>query len=102
MKYVINSGGLGYTVDLSQGDASIGLSDPYPAKIDVFTDAGSALHVAAGLGLALLPVPWSLVGLAFFAAYELSKASAGEPWTRTGGKFAELGLGMLAGKAVKR
>jgi hypothetical protein len=94
--------GLGYTINLSGPDAVFGVADPYPASIDVFTDSGSLFHLAAGVVIGLLATPWNVGLLAAFSAYELSKAATGEPWTRTGGKFAELALGVIAGKMVAK
>jgi hypothetical protein len=66
---------------------------PVPARLLVFTDAGSIGHVLSGAVVGIIPPPWNLAVLSVFGGYELSKHESIE---RTGGKFIEFGLGLAA------
>jgi hypothetical protein len=69
---------------------------PIPAHTVIFTDQGSAWHLAMGAIAGVVPPPWNLAAVAMFTGYEVSKLKNGESAARTGGKFLEFGLGLVA------
>jgi hypothetical protein len=81
--------GLGYLIPIGQ--------EIHPAIIDVFSDSGSLLHVGLGAAMAYIDPPWRGPVLASFIGYQVSQAQSGESWSRTGGEFFELALGMVLG-----
>ena len=71
----------------------------YPANLRVFTDGGSACHVAWGAFAGILDDPVETIAvLTLFTGYQLSQAQAGEPLSRVGGELVEFGLGLLAAR----
>lgn len=68
---------------------------PYPARIVVFSDSGSAWHVLIGAVAGFAPSPWNLSAAVMFTGYEVSKLGSGETPERTGGKFVEFGIGLV-------
>jgi hypothetical protein len=74
---------------------------PHPASIVMFTDSGSAWHVAMGILAGAVPDPWNLATVAMFSGYEVSKLGAGESAQRTGGKFVEFGIGILLAALIQ-
>ena len=80
--------GLGYALQLEGG--------LHPASVDLFTDSMSLVHVGLGMLAGSLPPEYSVLILAAFIGYQVSQATTGEPWTRTGGEFIEFALGMAA------
>ena len=74
---------------------------PHPASIVMFTDSGSAWHVAMGILAGIVPEPWNLATVAMFSGYEVSKLGTGESAERTGGKFIEFGIGLLLAALIR-
>ena len=83
----------GYLVTLENASA-------HPARIDVFSDAGSWWHIIGGFMVGLLPAQYELALSTVFLGYELSEAATGEDWQRTGGKLIEFSLGLLLARLV--
>ena len=73
-----------------------------PATLDVFTDFGSALHVAYGALAASVPISFGVVLFAVMAGYEATKSAGGESWQRIGGVWVEFAIGMTAALLAKR
>jgi len=92
---VINSGGLGITVDLGIFDYAAGIQTPYDSTVDVFTDIGSLFHVALGAGAAFVGGPVALGFTSAFAGYEAAKLTSGESPQRIAGVLIEFGIGAL-------
>lgn len=73
-----------------------------PASIDVFTDMGSALHLAYGAFAGAMPFDVTLLLFALMAGYEATKAAGGESWQRIGGVWVEFAIGLGAGLVAQR
>jgi len=74
-----------------------------PARPIVFTDGGSAAHVAIGALAGYLGPTWGLALAMAFVGYQLSQVSQGVSWERTGGEVIEFALGAaIAALVAKR
>lgn len=73
----------------------------HPANVDLFCDFGSVMHVAVGAAAGALDPQYALLIFAIFLGYQLSQASAGQSWSRTGGEVMEFALGMGGTLAYK-
>jgi hypothetical protein len=76
-------------------DISPSFDNDHPANVDLFSDWYSLIHVLMGWISGVLPEPYSLGAMAFYAGYQVSQAGSGEPWSRTGGELIEYGIGLM-------
>ena len=67
-----------------------------------FTDEGSAAHVAIGFLAGYVSPAWGLALLAAFVGYQLSQASQGVSWQRTGGEVIEFAVGAAIAALVMK
>jgi hypothetical protein len=89
--------GLGYMLDFGSLDQLIGLPDQH-AYADVFgRGPGSLVHVAMGVGSALLPSHWQVLSGSAFFAYETARYAAGKPAWEFAGALVEFSIGVLIG-----
>ena len=93
--------GLGYLVDISVFDQLIGMPNAYQSSVDVFSDAGSLAHLAAGFLATYAGDGWAVGIAAAFGGYELGKVNSGEPVTRVAGTLIEFGIGALLAAILK-
>ncbi len=77
-------------------------SGAHPAEISIFEDGMSLLHVMYGVMVGISKPPYNDMLLALFTGYQVSQAATKEPWSRTGGEFVELAIGIGLSKVVKR
>lgn len=94
---VINSQGLGHTLDLSLFDRVAGI-DSTPATVEWLDGRGSVYHAAFGFLAGLMPGSWPVLVTSAFGAYQLSKVEGGKPFSRIAGGLLEFSAGLgLAG-----
>lgn len=93
--------GLGYLVDLGGFDEAMGFQQYYDSTVNVFTDAGTLIHILLGAAAGYAGDGWSVALTAGFGGYELAKLNSGEPVTRVAGTWIEYGLGALIGALLR-
>lgn len=94
---VMNSHGLGHTLDLSFFDRVAGI-DSTPASVTWWDGRGSVYHTSFGFLAGFLPGAWPVLATSAFGAYELSKVEGGKPFGSIAGALLEFAAGMgLAG-----
>ena len=97
----LNSGGLGYAIDLDVFDQSVNVQSSNHAEADVFDSKGSFFHVLWGVAAGFMPSEWSVLSTTVFGAYELSKVEGGKPFAKVSGALLEFALGMgIAGLLI--
>lgn len=74
----LNSGGLGYTLDLDVFDRSVNVPSNEHATADIFDSKGSFFHVLWGVAAGFMSPEWSVLSTTVFSAYELSKVEGGK------------------------
>jgi len=85
--------GMGKVIQLGHG--------AHPAKVSVFTDAGSLWHVLFGVLAGLSGPSGAMIGVSGFLAYEVSETDEAESWERTGGKLLEFTIGLVLARLIQ-